>query len=46
MKIIKTIFFVVIILLNNFNYTYAENFESWVISFKDYAIKMAFLKKQ
>ena len=45
MKIIKTIFFVVIILLNNFNYTYAENFESWVISFKDYAIKKGISKE-
>tara|TARA_B100001175_G_C19460622_1_gene616286 strand:+ start:32 stop:1030 length:999 start_codon:yes stop_codon:yes gene_type:complete len=45
MKIIKTIFFVVIILLNNFNYTYAENFESWAISFKDYAIKKGISKE-
>ena len=45
MKIIKIISYVVIILLNNFNYTYAENFESWVISFKDYAIKNGISKE-
>ncbi len=45
MNIIKITSFVIIILLNNFNYTYAEDFESWVISFKNYAIKKGISKE-
>ena len=45
MKIIKIIFCIILISLNNINPVFAEDFNSWVISFKDYAIKKGISKK-
>ena len=45
MKIIKIIFCIILISLNNINPIFAENFNSWVISFKDYAMKKGISKK-
>ena len=45
MKIIKIIFYVILITLNNINIIFAEDFNSWVISFKDYAMKKGISKK-
>ncbi len=45
MKTIKIIFFVILICLNIFNYASAEDFDSWINSFKDYAIKNGISKK-
>ncbi len=45
MKIIKIIIFAILILSNNINFTFAEDFNSWKASFKDYAIKQGISKK-
>ena len=45
MKIIKIIFCIILISLNNINPIFAEDFNSWVISFKDYAMKKGISKK-
>ena len=45
MKIIKIISCIIIISLNIFNHTHAEDFDNWLISFKDYAIKEGVSKK-
>ena len=45
MKIIKIIFCIILITLSNINPILAEDFNSWVISFKDYAIKKGISKK-
>ena len=45
MKIIKIIFCVILISLNNVNDINADDFDSWIISFKDYAMKKGISKK-
>ena len=45
MKIIKIIFCIFLISLNNINPIFAEDFNTWVISFKDYAMKKGISKK-
>ena len=45
MKIIKIIFYIILISLSSFSHTFAEDFNSWVISFKDYAMKRGISKK-
>ncbi len=45
MKIIKIIFCIILISLNNINPIFAEDFNSWVISFKDYAMEKGISKK-
>ena len=45
MKIIKIIFYIILITLNNINIIFAEDFNSWVISFKDYAMKKGISKR-
>ena len=45
MKIIKIIFCIILISLSNINPIFAEDFNSWVISFKDYAMKKGISKK-
>jgi len=45
MKIIKILFYVILISLNNINSVLAVDFNSWVISFKDYAMKKGISKK-
>ena len=45
MKIIKIIFCITLISLNNINSIHAEDFNSWIISFKNYAINKGISKK-
>ncbi len=45
MKIIKVIFCIILISLNNIKYVFAEDFDSWIISFKNYAIEQGISKK-
>ena len=45
MKIIKIIFCIILISLNNINHIFAEDFNSWIISFKDYAMEKGISKK-
>jgi len=45
MKIIKTIFYIILISLNTTNIVIGEDFNSWVISFKDYALKKGISKE-
>ena len=45
MKIIKIIFYIILISLININHIFAEDFNSWVISFKDYAMEKGISKK-
>ena len=45
MKIIKIIFYIILISLNSINHILAEDFNKWKISFKDYAIKKGISKK-
>ena len=45
MKIIKIIFCIILISLNNINPIFAEDFNSWVISFKNYAMEKGISKK-
>ena len=45
MKIIKIIFCIILISLNNINPIFGEDFNSWIISFKDYAMKKGISKK-
>ena len=45
MKIIKIIFYICLLTLINTKITFAEDFESWVFSFKNYAMKKGISKK-
>tara|TARA_B100001175_G_C19472294_1_gene622426 strand:+ start:27 stop:1025 length:999 start_codon:yes stop_codon:yes gene_type:complete len=45
MKIIKIIIYITFVSLNYINHTFAEDFNSWIISFKDYAMKKGVSKK-
>ena len=45
MKIIKIIFYIILISLNSINYIFAEDFNQWKVSFKDYAMKKGISKK-
>jgi len=45
MKIIKIIFCFILISLNNIKPIFAEDFNSWIITFKDYAMKKGISKK-
>ena len=45
MKIIKIIIYIILIFLNSTNHIFAEDFNSWVITFKDYAMKKGISKK-
>ena len=45
MKIIKIIFYITLIFLNDINPIYAEDFNSWIISFKNYAMNKGISKK-
>ena len=45
MKIIKIIFYIILISLININHIFAEDFNSWIISFKDYAMEKGVSKK-
>ena len=45
MKIIKIIFYITLISLSNINPTFAEDFNNWIISFKNYAMKKGISKK-
>jgi len=45
MKIIKIIFYITLIFLNSINSIHAEDFNSWIISFKNYAINKGISKK-
>ena len=45
MKIIKIIFYIIFISLNTTNIVIGEDFDSWVISFKDYALKKGISKE-
>ena len=45
MKIIKIIFYIILISLNTTNIVVGEDFNSWVISFKDYALKKGISKE-
>ena len=44
MKIIKILFYIVLITLCRITHSFGEDFNSWVISFKDYAIKQGISK--
>ena len=44
MKTIKILFFIIIISLNSFAISFGEDFNSWVISFKEHAIKQGISK--
>ena len=44
MKIIKIIIYIILIFLNSTNHIFAEDFNSWVITFKDYAMKKGISK--
>ena len=45
MKTIKILFFIIIISLNSFTISFGEDFNSWVISFKEHAIKQGISKE-
>ena len=45
MKIIKIIFYIILISINTTNVVIGEDFNSWVISFKDYALKKGITKE-
>ena len=45
MKIIKIIFYIILISLNNIKPSIGDDFSSWIISFKEYAIKQGVSKK-
>ena len=45
MKIIKILFYVILISLSNINLIFAEDFNSWKISFQEYAMKKGISKK-
>jgi len=45
MKIIKIIFYIILISLNTTNLVIGEDFNSWVVSFKDYALKKGISKE-
>ena len=45
MKIIKVIFCIILIFLNTTNIVFAEDFNAWIISFKDYALKKGISKE-
>ena len=45
MKIIKIIFYIIVISCSYSKPIFAEDFDSWIISFKEYAIKQGISKK-
>ena len=45
MKIIKILSCIILFYLNTFNYSSAEDFDSWIISFKEHAIKKGISKE-
>tara|TARA_Y100001970_G_scaffold262311_1_gene346407 strand:- start:9185 stop:10183 length:999 start_codon:yes stop_codon:yes gene_type:complete len=45
MKTIKIIIYIVLLSFSNFNFVYADDFNSWLISFKNYALKKGVSKK-
>ncbi len=45
MKIIKILFYIVLISVSNFTPSFGEDFNDWVISFKEYAIKQGVSKE-
>ena len=45
MKIIKIMFYIFLISLNNFTTSFGEDFNSWKISFKEYALKQGISKE-
>ena len=45
MKIIKILFYIFLISINNFTPSFGNDFNSWIISFKEYAIKQGISKK-
>jgi len=45
MKTIKIFIYVILISLNNYNQVFADNFNNWIISFKDYAMKKGISKE-
>ena len=45
MKIIKIIFYIILISLNTTNLVIGEDFNSWLVSFKDYALKKGISKE-
>ena len=45
MKIIKVIFCIILIFLNTTNIVFAEDFNAWIISFKNYALKKGISKE-
>ena len=45
MKRIKIITIIILITFNTFNHASAESFDSWIISFKEHAIKNGISKK-
>ncbi len=45
MKTIKILFFIIIISLNSFAISFGEDFNSWVLSFKEHAIKQGISKE-
>ena len=44
MKIIKIIFYILLISLNNFTSSFGEDFNSWKITFKEYALTQGISK--
>ena len=44
MKIIKIIFYILLISLNNFTASFGEDFNSWKITFKEYALTQGISK--
>ena len=45
MKIIKILFYIILLSLNNINIAYTDEFNSWLVSFKKYALKEGISKK-
>ena len=45
MKIIKILFYIVLFSLNNINIAYTDDFNNWLTSFKEYALKEGVSKK-
>ncbi len=45
MKITKIIFYIILILFNNIKIAYSDDFNSWLVSFKEYALNEGISKK-
>ena len=45
MKIIKILFYIVLVFVNNSTPSFGEDFNSWLISFKEYAVKQGVSKE-